>query len=233
MTANQINYAKHLEEVRHNKATESETARHNIVGESQNYQSLSETQRHNKATEDVQWGQLGVSQSVAAESIRHNTAMEAETNRSNVAKETETNRANVAKETETNRHNLAQEWLNLLEADATLVGGALATVEGLVGNTGYQGLDTSVQTVVDVVKDTVPIVGRVISEASDIIRGKQQQGGSPVVNTPSFDEMTQQIREQMAKDPTNVGSALVRGGIPIMYSTPKSREPSFRELRQN
>lgn len=64
MTSNQIAYNEHLENVRHNKASEHETTRHNVayetetnrhnvVSERQNWASIFETQRHNRRTEDI------------------------------------------------------------------------------------------------------------------------------------------------------------------------------------
>lgn len=66
MTHNQIDYAKHKEEVRHNQIVEAETNRQNVA-------SLSETIRNNTV--------------VSAENARHNQQYELETNRHNVASE--------------------------------------------------------------------------------------------------------------------------------------------------
>lgn len=55
MTQNQIRYAEHLENTRHNKATEKETGRHNVVTEQQGWQTLGEAARHNRQTEAVGW----------------------------------------------------------------------------------------------------------------------------------------------------------------------------------
>lgn len=55
MTQNQIRYAEHLENTRHNKTTEQETGRHNVVTEQQGWQTLGETARHNRQTEAVGW----------------------------------------------------------------------------------------------------------------------------------------------------------------------------------
>lgn len=73
MTSNQIAYQSHLENVRHNQTTETETNRHNIAFEQEtkrhNVVTETETNRHNVATENWQ-------QSSLAESIRHNRQME-------------------------------------------------------------------------------------------------------------------------------------------------------------
>lgn len=84
MTANQINYQRHLEQRRTNLKNEELTGKRD-----------SETARANQARE--------------AETFRSNLARELETNRSNVVRETETERANRAKEAEENRSNLARE----------------------------------------------------------------------------------------------------------------------------
>lgn len=93
MTQNQINYAKHIEQQRHNLATES-----------QDVASLAETTRSNKAREK--------------ETHRSNRSNERETKRSNKTRERETKRHNKATEltanktlTEQNRHNLADEGI--------------------------------------------------------------------------------------------------------------------------
>lgn len=66
MTHNQIDYAKHLEDIRHNQIVEKETNRQNVA-------SLNETIRNNTV--------------MSAENVRHNQQYELETNRHNVASE--------------------------------------------------------------------------------------------------------------------------------------------------
>lgn len=88
MTTDQVEYAKHLEQSRHNQVGEKETARSNLAQEE-------ETAKHNRNTE--------------AETVRSNLANEKERHRSNKANEKETKRANKAKENEQNRSNLANE----------------------------------------------------------------------------------------------------------------------------
>jgi len=78
MTSNQINYAKVVEDTRHNKVSEAETQRHNIAGEQFNLSSLAEVARHNVATEQ--------------ETTRHNVATE-EFNLSSLAEVTRHNKA--------------------------------------------------------------------------------------------------------------------------------------------
>lgn len=65
MTSNQINYAKHKEEVRHNKEMES-----------QGRSVIQETGRHNLASEDIGYSNVGLGYSNLAESSRHNRAQE-------------------------------------------------------------------------------------------------------------------------------------------------------------
>lgn len=108
MTANQINYAKHQEDVRHNKATEAqrdqelvhigtqaqaamrqatiasrsqrEAVRHNQEQERVNWFLGQEQQRHNVASE-------GIASSQLAESIRHSKATESFQDRSTIVQE--------------------------------------------------------------------------------------------------------------------------------------------------
>lgn len=84
MTANQINYARHLEDKRHNKVMEDqgqqvirETGRHNLVTEDIAWYNAYEQGRHNKATESIGWF-------TAKEQKRHNLASE-DIGRQNVA----------------------------------------------------------------------------------------------------------------------------------------------------
>nr|AVX53686.1 putative ORF1 [Marmot picobirnavirus] len=82
MTRNQIAFAEHKENVRHNRATESqtdatlrETSRHNIASEGISSGTLSESVRHNKASEAVNWytaQQLSYLQQAQAELARQN-----------------------------------------------------------------------------------------------------------------------------------------------------------------
>lgn len=75
MTRNQIEYRAHLENVRHNLATEGETNRSNVARET-------ETNRSNLASEK--------------ETNRSNVAREVETHRANTTKEAELERNNRA-----------------------------------------------------------------------------------------------------------------------------------------
>lgn len=90
MTTNQIEWLKHNETARSNRAREYETNRSNLANET-------ETNRSNLARE--------------AETHRSNVANETETNRSNLAREQETSLHNRNVEAETNRSNLANEAL--------------------------------------------------------------------------------------------------------------------------
>lgn len=107
MTANQINYAKHREDVRHNRV--SEIHEHRKIGISERAQT--ETERHNREGETINWFQ-------SREAARHNVVSEsqfsdqlAETRRANQAREYETHRSNVAQESEARRSHLANEAL--------------------------------------------------------------------------------------------------------------------------
>lgn len=91
MTANQIAYAKHVEERRHNRVSEThehlqaetsakrqaEDARHNRATEAHNWwatsQTLGETQRHNQESEAISWW---TNRATLDESQRHNLATE-------------------------------------------------------------------------------------------------------------------------------------------------------------
>lgn len=93
MTKNQIDYAKHIEDQRHNIAVETETNRNNVAG-------LAETNRYNTLT--------------TTETGRHNVAYLGETNRHNIATEKDAIRKtsiNLFAQNELERHNLAQEDL--------------------------------------------------------------------------------------------------------------------------
>nr|AVX53498.1 putative ORF1 [Marmot picobirnavirus] len=105
MTGNQIEYQKLLEQRRANRASETETSKHNRATEGLGTSTLSETSRHNRAME-------GRDLASYQESVRHNKASEA----FNLANLSETSRHNQAQETfnvsnlaETAQHNRAQE----------------------------------------------------------------------------------------------------------------------------
>lgn len=98
MTSNQVAYAAHLEDVRHNTVSEQETersnkareaetsrhnqvweqetSRHNQVVEQQGWASLEETNRHNLATEDIGRQQVDFQRANLRETVRHNAASE-------------------------------------------------------------------------------------------------------------------------------------------------------------
>jgi len=135
VTRNQIDYLKHLETVRSNKANESETKRSNVANENikieYNTQSLAETKRHNIAGEAAEGFRNRETQrhNVAGEKLeagkvsetnRHNLFTEGisaatldETIRSNQARESETMRSNQAKEYENFRHNTSMEQVEV------------------------------------------------------------------------------------------------------------------------
>lgn len=137
MTGNQINMLRHLEDVRHNYATESETHRSNVTREYETHRSnltneaisrlqLLESNRHNTMSEYI-------SQSNLAEVVRHNTADEKEINRANEAKETEINRHN--KKEEEIKYATLESQINLNEAKTIgeYVGGAVDLLGSALG----------------------------------------------------------------------------------------------------
>lgn len=69
MTNLQIQFQEHLENVRHNKASEGETGRHNLAQESIGWSNVNENVRHNKAVEQFNFDSL-------LESKRHNQQQE-------------------------------------------------------------------------------------------------------------------------------------------------------------
>lgn len=66
MTRNQIDFAKHKENVRHN-----------LEMEKQGYQTIGESVRHNKKSEDIGYANVGLGYSNLAELSRHNQQSEA------------------------------------------------------------------------------------------------------------------------------------------------------------
>lgn len=87
MTANQINYQKHLEGIRHNLVTEKEEHRANVASETENRRSHlaqeGENVRSHKASEAIGWGNVSVGQGQVyntsvynAEAARHNRKSE-------------------------------------------------------------------------------------------------------------------------------------------------------------
>lgn len=91
MTQMQVDWAKHLEQTRHDQAGEQETHRANVTAEKENI-------RSHKATESIQ-------KSANKETKRANKSREKETHRSNKAQESLTKQA----QKETKRHNKAGE----------------------------------------------------------------------------------------------------------------------------
>lgn len=115
MTKNQIDFAKHKEEMRHNQEMEA-----------QGRTTISENKRHNIASENVGWGNVMVGRSNVAETQRHNVSTEAinwyqsealANLQSELAKQANTNsqfissNIGVQRDTlkETQRHNLGME----------------------------------------------------------------------------------------------------------------------------
>lgn len=112
MTANQVSYARYMEDKRHNQVSEVETERSNRTREK-------ETERSNRAREKETYRSNIANET---ETRRHNVVNETETMRANQAREAETYRSNVARETETHRTNVANEsikWSELAEKQRT------------------------------------------------------------------------------------------------------------------
>lgn len=112
MTANQINFAKLQEDIRHNQATEGEMSRHNIEDErirsetnAISRDTLSESIRHNVQSEAI--------------NAEHYGRMDTETSRSNLAREAETMRSNIVQEQERERSNRANERIATKELEET------------------------------------------------------------------------------------------------------------------
>lgn len=117
MTQNQINYQKHLEDIRSNVARETENIRANKAREE-------ETRRSNLANEYL-------TGSRDAETARANKAREQETNRSNLAKEIETNRSNLANES------LKSQQIRTESADKRYVAEVNAEASRYAADQGY------------------------------------------------------------------------------------------------
>lgn len=105
MTANQVSYNKHLEDRRHNIASE-QLGRDQLREQAR---ANTEMARHNQATENLTQQQLAQQAAWYAVQGSHFATMDAETRRHNQAMELETNRANIAREMETSRANKAHE----------------------------------------------------------------------------------------------------------------------------
>lgn len=115
MTSNQIEFAKHKENQRHNRFVEGETKRHNVQEEGIGWGNLGELGRHNRATESINWysaanlamyqakaGDAALIQAESARSQAQTAAVNAETRKQELE-----NQRNVTEETV--RHNQATE----------------------------------------------------------------------------------------------------------------------------
>lgn len=127
MTSNQIEFAKHRENQRHNRFVEGESKRHNIQDEGIGWGNLNELGRHNRATESINWysaanlavyqakaGDAALTQAASARSQAETAAINAQTRKQELE-----NQRNVTGETI--RHNQATENIqgtsNELRAD--------------------------------------------------------------------------------------------------------------------
>lgn len=92
MTSNQIEFAKHKENQRHNRFTETESKRHNVQEEGIGWGNLGELSRHNRETESINWfsaanlatyqdrtGRAALEQAGAARSQAETAAINAQT----------------------------------------------------------------------------------------------------------------------------------------------------------
>lgn len=92
MTSNQIEFAKHRENQRHNRLTETESKRHNVQEEGIGWGNLGELSRHNRETESINWfsaanlatyqntmGKAALEQAGAARSQAQTAAVSAQT----------------------------------------------------------------------------------------------------------------------------------------------------------
>lgn len=115
MTSNQIEFAKHKENQRHNRFVEGETKRHNVQEEGIGWGNLGELGRHNRATESINWysaanlamyqaktGDAALIQAESARSQAQTAAINAQTRKQELE-----NQRNVTEETV--RHNQATE----------------------------------------------------------------------------------------------------------------------------
>lgn len=127
MTSNQIEFAKHRENQRHNRFTETESKRHNVQEEGIGWGNLGELSRHNRETESINWfsaanlatyqnvmGKAALEQAGAARSQAQTAAVNAQTRK----RELENARDNTS---ENVRHNQATEAIgaesNRVQAD--------------------------------------------------------------------------------------------------------------------
>lgn len=132
MTHNQIDFAKLVEDKRHNRVGEIETKRHNMVTEGTGASQVGamwynayEGTRHNTATEGLQnmyWGQLG-------SAATQNAA-------TNAAAVEETARHNVETEAEAQRHNKKSELIETFKAGSQLASSIASTIRGIAGVVG-------------------------------------------------------------------------------------------------
>lgn len=144
MTANQIRYAEHKENVRHNKTSEGETKRHNVasegIGRTQasaamsqagaSWAGVAESSRHNREQESINWfqtqnqgdywGQLGTAAISQANSSRIQATSSARQADTAQKRQQEDVRHNTAVERETSQHNTHTEVQGYINAASGL-----------------------------------------------------------------------------------------------------------------
>lgn len=115
VTSNQINYWKHVEQSRSNRANEKETMRSNLAREVENNRhnlvNERETNRSNVAVEKETNRHNLVTERLSRDTLNYNKQRDQQQLKLNWYLANEQNRANVAREAENTRHNQAVESL--------------------------------------------------------------------------------------------------------------------------
>lgn len=208
MTKNQIEYQKHLETVRSNKARETETARSNkrnedissFVARSNDYW----RGREYDTTTRYQLGSL-------AETQRSNLAREQETNRANLAKEAENYRSNLARETETARHNLASEQADLMRAQAAQTQASASVMQV---NLGYAQLAETTRA--NQARESAILQSQAETARSNAARERLQaeaQAETRRSNLANIDLGQQKVSEQYRHNVVSEGQEYIALGI--------------------
>lgn len=178
MTSNQIEYAKHTENVRHNLATEklgsgnlTETVRHNVATEKLGSGNLAETTRHNVASEGISSGNLDelrrhnlVTEGLTSQQIMNNytvglkQASAAQQSASAAMKQ-----AQVAnqRQFEDARHNIQSETISMSEIDKKYANLAGQLSESQRHNKAQEDLKNA-ELAVDMVGNLMNMAGRLI-----------------------------------------------------------------------
>lgn len=163
MTANQINFARHKEEVRHNRVTEAEMGRHNKAtesvgwaGVSATYAGIAETARHNQVMEDQGWytakgqvslwgnqGEAVLMQAFAAQQNADSNTMNALTNQDNARTNALNAQTRISELGEQMRHNIAFEGIQQQIIDETVRHNKATEAQGISREIRGWGTDVS------------------------------------------------------------------------------------------